>query len=122
MKNLHFNEAIAPCLHFAWWVIFHAFCCLLTFFKINFFKTDLNLSGTQLFGLTDQDHVLSVLIWAQTVCKGYQQMTNCRLSKERVDNKEKNACLLFEGVFCGRFNELQPKNLEIIFQTDAQDL
>ena len=30
-------------------------------------------------------HVLSGLLWVQTVCKGYQQMTKVALSKERVE-------------------------------------
>ena len=33
----------------------------------------------------DQDRLLSVLIWIQTVCKGYQQKTKVAASKERVN-------------------------------------
>ena len=29
-------------------------------------------------------YILSVLIWVQTICKGYQQTTKVTLSKERV--------------------------------------
>ena len=53
------------------------FCChLLTIFKFNFQK---NLSGTQVERQTVWDQIktdnMLVLIWAQTVCKGYQQTT-----------------------------------------------
>ena len=33
----------------------------------------------------DQDNMLLVLIWIQTVCKGDQQMTKVTASKERVE-------------------------------------
>ena len=58
---------------FASWVIFHAsFGRLLIFFKINFFEKFLqeyHLSVKQI------GSILSGLIWVQTVCKSYQQMT-----------------------------------------------
>ena len=65
---------------------FHSFkfCCrLLTFFKINFKK---NLSGKlsvcQMVWIQIRTDVVSVLIWVQTVCKGYEQMTKVAASKE----------------------------------------
>ena len=60
------------------------FCCRqLTFFKINLKK---NLSGT----LSENQKVwiqirTNILIWVQTVCKGYQQMTTVAASKARVN-------------------------------------
>ena len=66
---------------FAYWKILHAFvglfiCRLLIFFKINFSKI---LSGIQsecqTVWIQIRSHVLSGLIWVQTVCKGYQQTT-----------------------------------------------
>ena len=51
------------------------FVFLLTFFKFIFFK--------KLFQEHSQNP-LSVLIWLQTVCKGNQQTTKVRASKERA--------------------------------------
>ena len=58
---------------------FACFCChrLLTF-QYYIFQTF--LSGT----LHVTGNVLSVLIWVQTVCKGYQQRTKVTAGKERV--------------------------------------
>ena len=39
--------------------------------------------------------ILSVLIWVQTVCKGYQQMTKVATSKERV-NETMRQCFVQE--------------------------
>ena len=52
------------------------FCCrLLIFFKINFFeKKNSGIPSEYQFG-SRSGQVLSGLIWAQTVCKGYQQTT-----------------------------------------------
>ena len=56
---------------------FPRFCCrLLTFFKNNFFKKFYHY------------HVLSVLIWAQTVCKGYHQTKKVAANKEKVKKVE----------------------------------
>ena len=46
---------------------FIPFLCLMTFFKINFFQKILWVSKTVWI-----QTILSVLIWVQTVCKGYQ--------------------------------------------------
>ena len=46
------------------------FCRLLTFFKINFFK-----KFFQEHYKSVKQFETSVLIWVQTVCKGYQQTT-----------------------------------------------
>ena len=62
------------------------FCCLWIFvFKLNFSK---NLSGIPSECLTVwiqiRPDILSGLIWVQTVCKGYQQMTKVATRGERV--------------------------------------
>ena len=61
-------------------------CCLLTFFKINFFQKKISgtLSECQMVCIQIRTDILSVLIWVQTVCKGYQQTTKVTASKERV--------------------------------------
>ena len=62
------------------------FSCLLTFFKINFFKK--NLSGTlsecQTVLTQIRTDIISVLIWIQTVFKGYQHITTVATSMEKV--------------------------------------
>ena len=52
-------------------------CCLLTSFKIIFFEKILSgtLSECQTVWTQIRTDILSVLIWVQTVCKGYQQTT-----------------------------------------------
>ena len=54
------------------------------FFKINFFK--INLAGIpsecQTVWIKIRPDILSRLIWIQTVCKGYQQMTKVATSGE----------------------------------------
>ena len=65
------------------------FCCLLTFFfKINFFKkyfrNTITLSECQTVWIQIKTNILSVMIWVQTVCKGYQQRTKVAASKKRV--------------------------------------
>ena len=61
-------------------------CCLLTFLKVTFSKK--NLSGTLSECLTAliqiRTDVMSILIWVETVCKSYQQMTIVMASKERA--------------------------------------
>ena len=60
----------------AYWVIFHAFCCLLIFQNHLFWKI---LSGIpskcQAIWIQVRPIILSGLIWVKTVCKGYQQTT-----------------------------------------------
>ena len=54
-------------------------CCLLSaeyFFKSNF--------SNKSFEEYHQNVKQFVSIWVQSVCKGYQQMTNAATSKERV--------------------------------------
>ena len=68
---------------------FSCFCCfLLNFFNINFFKQK-KYSGTlsefQTVRIQIKTDVLSVLIWVQTVCKGYQQTTKVHLAKKDHD-------------------------------------
>ena len=61
------------------------YCRLLTFFKINIFKKFFQEHYQSVNSLeSDQVNILLVLIWVQTVCKGYQQMTKLAASKERV--------------------------------------
>ena len=60
-------------------VNFHLFCRLLISFKIKIQLFRKILSGIpsqcQTVSIQIKTDVLSVLIWVQTVCKGYQQMT-----------------------------------------------
>ena len=51
------------------------------FFKIIFFK---KISQEHYQSVQNRTKALSVLIWVQTVCKGYQQTINVVASKERV--------------------------------------
>ena len=44
------------------------------------------LSERYTFCIQTRINILLVLIWVQTVCKGYQQMTKVAASKERVDH------------------------------------
>ena len=51
------------------------FCCLLIFFKINFFeKFFQEYDQNQTVWILIRPDVLSGRIWVQPVCKGYQQM------------------------------------------------
>ena len=52
---------------------------LLSFFFLILSET---LSGCQTVRIKIRTNILSVLIWVQTVCKGYQQTTNMAASKE----------------------------------------
>ena len=68
-------------LTFSPWVIFHAFCRLLIFFKINIFERFFQ----DAFGVANsfdqkvwnqiRPDIMSGLIWFQTFCNGYQQTT-----------------------------------------------
>ena len=60
---------------FAFWVIFHAFLYLLIFSKINFFEKNLSGKLSECQTVWILPDILLGLIWVQTVCKGYQQMT-----------------------------------------------
>ena len=67
------------------------------FLKVNLFK---NLSGTlsenQKVWIQIRNNILSVLIWDQTVCKGYQQTTKVAArKKERVKCK-----ILYLKILC----------------------
>ena len=62
--------------------IFMIICRLLNFFKINFFEKffqEYHQSVNQF------ESIVSGLIWVQTVCKGYQQMTLA--GKEFITNE-----------------------------------
>ena len=62
---------------FANWVILHAFLSSADFFQNKLIRK--NLSGIplecQTVWICIRPDILSGLIWVQTVCKGYQQMT-----------------------------------------------
>ena len=61
------------------------FCCpLLSSFKI---KLSNKFFQEQMVWIQIRIHILLLLIWVQTVCKGYQQMTKVAASKERVKKK-----------------------------------
>ena len=52
------------------------FCCLLIFFKINFFeKFFLEYDHSVTIWFQIRPDTMSGRIWVQTVCKGYQQVT-----------------------------------------------
>ena len=53
------------------------------FFKTNFFKKlfQEHYKSVKQFGSRSTD-ILSVMIWVQTVCKGYQQTTKFAASKK----------------------------------------
>ena len=76
-------------LHHCMLVNFWCLCHLLTFFKIITFSKK-NLSWThlecQMVWIQFRTDILPVLIWVQTVWKGYQQMKKVAASKERVKN------------------------------------
>ena len=66
---------------------FSCFCCrLLTFFKIDFFEKFLQElpSECQTVWIQIRTDILSVLIWVQTVCRGYQQMTKSPLARNEI--------------------------------------
>ena len=61
--------------------IFSCFCChLLTFLKFTFSK---NYLGNTIRASNGLD-VLSALIWGQTVCKGYHQLTKIAGADEEL--------------------------------------
>ena len=66
---------------------FSCFCCrLLHFCKINFFKKIFQEHyQCQTVWIQIRTDILSVLIWAQTVCRNYQQTTKVTASKEKVN-------------------------------------
>ena len=68
------------------------FCCrLLAFFKISFFKKKSGtLSECQTIWTQIRTDIMSVLIWVQTICKGYQRTTKVVASKERAQQLDKN--------------------------------
>ena len=64
---------------------------LLTFFKINFLKKKAfrnTIRDSQTVWIQIRTDILSVLIWVQTVCKGYQQTTQITSNKEGVNLPE----------------------------------
>ena len=66
---------------------FACFCCrLLTFFQNLLFQKVLSgtLSQCQTVWIQIKTVILLILIWIQTVCKGYQQTTKVAAGKERA--------------------------------------
>ena len=61
------------------------------FFQNQFFQQILSgtLSECQTVWIQIRTDILSVLIWVQTVCKCYQQITKFVASKERVEGTVK---------------------------------
>ena len=59
-------------------------CCLLTFFKINFFKKKFRIT----VGVSNNLDRTSVLIRVQTVCKGNQQMKK-KLPLTKKESKDR---------------------------------
>ena len=78
---------------------------LLLFFKINLFKKILaeTLSECQAVLVHIRTDILLVLVWVQTVCKGYQQTTKVTTGKERGKTN---------GIFYKKFDT-------VISQTDS---
>ena len=73
---------------------------MLFLLSAEFFKK-INISKKNLSGIPSEcqtvliqipPEVLSGLIWVQTICKGYQQMTKVATSGERVKVKEIKKC------------------------------
>ena len=71
---------------FACWVMFHASFVLCWFFQNKLFQKiiSVTLFKCQRVCIQIRTGILPVLIWIQTFCKGYQQMTKVATSKKRV--------------------------------------
>ena len=83
LSNLH-NSSPSTC-----WPSIH--CMLGNFFTCRFFQNQLfpkilvrTLLECQTVWIQIRTNILSVLIWIQTVCKGYKQMTKVATSMGRV--------------------------------------
>ena len=70
---------------FAYWVILQAFLLSADFFQNQLFRKNLSgiLSECQTVWIQIRPIILSGLIWVQTVCKGYQQMTIVRVTQKK---------------------------------------
>ena len=74
---------LTPCSLVYFCTLFFIVCSF--FFKISFFKKETFRNTIRRSnGLDPDQDVLSVLIWAQTVCKDYKQATKVAASKENV--------------------------------------
>ena len=60
---------------FTLWEIFNAFLSNAIFFKINFFEKFFQKYHPSVKQIGSRSGVLLGLIWVQSVCKGYEQMT-----------------------------------------------
>ena len=68
------------------------FCCLLIYFKINFFeKFFQDYHQCQTVWIQIRPDIMSGLIWIQTICKGYHQMTQTgnELSHNNINFKKR---------------------------------
>ena len=81
-------------LNYECWVIFHALLSSAYYFsKSTFLKKIFRehyLAECQTVWIQIRTDILSVLIWIQTVCKGYQRMTKVAAGKKRF----KSMCTL----------------------------
>ena len=67
--------------------LFHAFgvVCWPFFFKITFRNLSGTLSECQMIRIQIRTDVLTVLNWAQTICKGYKQTAKVAISRQNVN-------------------------------------
>ena len=68
---------------FACWVFFHAFHIICWLFKINFFKRFFQ-EHVRMSNILDT-YTLWVMIYVQTVCKGYQQTTKLLFTRKELN-------------------------------------
>ena len=83
---------------FACWVIFLAFVVVWRLFRIIFFQKILSrtLSECQMIWIKIRTDILLVLIWAQTVCKDYQQTPKVSTSKESKKENVLSMAMIIE--------------------------
>ena len=98
-RSLNHNLLTSKKFISAFWVIFHAFAVVCQFFfGINFPFFKKLLSGTllecQTVWIQISTDFSSILIWLQTVCKGYQQTTKVSACRHRVRD------LLLSAILC----------------------
>ena len=73
---------------------------------IKFFKEHYQC---QTLWIQIRTNILLVLIWVQTVCKGYQQMTKGATSKERVNGQDMSSLFQSYRVVSQRYREGKEK-------------
>ena len=88
------------------------------FFKINFFK-EFFQEHTQVSDNLDPDQdILLVLIWVQTICKGYQQPTKVTAIKKRVYLNLNLCKTCVETCVKPVLNNLSQKDQKSVFKTN----